>query len=63
MVLFLLRAGKGNPSRKPFLKRLRTTLRCLQRPVPVVFLLFALVDQLKDRILAPGYPHWAHLDF
>ncbi len=42
---------------KPFLAFLCTTLRYLIRPVPVVFLLIALTDQLYFLIFEAGYPH------
>ena len=35
------------PSLKPFLALRGMSLRCLMRPVPVVFLLIALADQLS----------------
>ena len=42
------------PSLNPFLKRLRTSERCLILPVPVVFLLRALTDQPNFLVRAPG---------
>merc|ERR1719365_49895 len=60
---FFLRDTAWVPSRNPLLNLLRTTLRCLIRPVPVVFLLLAFSDQLYLRIFAAGYPQAAHLFF
>merc|ERR1719499_2053544 len=60
---FFFRDTAWVPSRNPLLNLLRTTLRCLIRPVPVVFLLLAFSDQLYLRIFAAGYPQAAHLFF
>ena len=51
------------PSRNPFLNLLRTTFKCLIRPVPVVWRLVALTDHPYPRILAPGYPQAAQIFF
>lgn len=45
------------PSRKPLRKRLRTILRWRMRPVPVVFLLLALMDQLSAKIKGDSSGH------
>jgi len=50
-------------SRKPLRNFLRTMERDLMRPVPVVFLLLALIDQLYPLILAAGNPQEAQVFF
>ena len=44
------------PSLNPFLNLRDMCLKCLILPVPVVFLLIALTDQLYFLVLAAGYP-------
>ena len=51
------------PSLNPLRNLLRTILRWRMRPVPVVFLLLALTDQLYPRVRGEGYPHMAQRFF
>jgi len=47
----------------PFLALLCTVFMYLMRPVPVVFLLMALTDQLNFLIFEAGYPQDEHVVF